>query len=103
VLVTSVNPLERHRAGSEGVLASSGGLASATVDIDLEPDERLYPTAAQRTAALKPYKMLIPRGPDAIMVGSAVFPACDPKDRIADLSGPVMRGLLRDKLKSQES
>jgi beta-N-acetylhexosaminidase len=75
------------------------GLGSATVDTDIEPDERLYPTTAQRTAALKPYEMLIPRGLDAIMVGNAVFPAYDPKGRIADLSGPVMRGLLRDKLK----
>ncbi len=77
------------------------GLGSARVDTDLEPDERLYPTKAQRIAALKPYRMLIPRGLDAIMVGNAVFPAYDPKGRVADLSRPVIRGLLRDKLQFQ--
>jgi beta-glucosidase len=44
--------------------------------------------------------MLIPRRLDAIMVGNAVFPAYDPR-RIADLSGPVIGGLLREKLKFQ--
>jgi beta-N-acetylhexosaminidase len=89
---------------SRGVASAAGlfpGLGSATVDTDLEPDERLYPTTAQRIAALKPYEMLIPRGLDAIMVGNAVFPAYDPKGRIADLSESVIRGLLRDKLKFQ--
>ena len=87
---------------SQRVAAVAGlfpGLGSATVDTDVQPDERLYPTAAQRAAALTPYEMLIPRGLDAIMVGNAVFPAYDPQGRIADLSGPVMRGLLRGKLK----
>ncbi len=87
---------------SQGVAAAAGlfpGLGSATVDTDTQPDERLYPTAAQRAAALKPYEMLIPRGLEAVMVGNAVFPAYDPKGRIADLSGPVISGLLRDKLK----
>jgi beta-N-acetylhexosaminidase len=87
---------------SQRVASAAGlfpGLGSATVDTDTEPDEELYPTAAQRSAALKPYEMLIPRGLDAVMVGNAVFPAYDPKRRIADLSEPVMGGLLRDKLK----
>jgi beta-N-acetylhexosaminidase len=89
---------------SQRVASAAGlfpGLGSATVDTDLQPDERLYPTPAQRAAALKPYEMLIPRGLDAIMVGNAVFPAYDPKGRVADLSGPVIRGLLRGKLKFQ--
>jgi beta-N-acetylhexosaminidase len=89
---------------SQRVASAAGlfpGLGSATVDTDSEPDERLYPTTAQRTAALKPYEMLIPRGVDAIMVGNAVFPAYDPKGRVADLSGPVIRGLLRHKLEFQ--
>jgi beta-N-acetylhexosaminidase len=88
---------------SERVASAAGlfpGLGSATTDTDLEPDEKLSPTTAQRAAALKPYEMLIPRGLDAIMVGNAVFPAYDPR-RIADLSGPVIGGLLRDKLKFQ--
>jgi beta-N-acetylhexosaminidase len=87
---------------SQGIASAAGlfpGLGSATVDTDDQPDERLYPTTAQRTAALKPYEMLIPRGLDAIMVGDAAFPAYDRTDTIADLSGPVIRGLLRDKLK----
>ncbi len=87
---------------SQRVAAAAGlfpGLGAATVDTDTEPDETLYPTAAQRAAALKPYEMLIPRGLDAVMVGNAVFPAYDPKRRIADLSGPVIDGLLRGKLK----
>jgi beta-N-acetylhexosaminidase len=89
---------------SERVASAAGlfpGLGSATVDTDTEPDERLYPTAAQRAAALKPYEMMIPRGLDAVMVGNAVFPAYDPKGRIADLSAAVIGGLLRDKLKFQ--
>jgi beta-N-acetylhexosaminidase len=89
---------------SQRVASAAGlfpGLGSATVDTDFEPDQKLYPTTAQRAAALKPYEMLIPQGVDAIMVGNAVFPAYDPKGRIADLSGPVIRGLLRDKLKFQ--
>jgi beta-N-acetylhexosaminidase len=87
---------------SQGIASAAGlfpGLGSAAVDTDDQPDERLYPTTAQRTAALKPYEMLIPRGLDAIMVGDAAFPAYDRTDTIADLSGPVIRGLLRDKLK----
>ena len=89
---------------SQRVASAAGlfpGLGSATVDTDLQPDERLYPTPAQRAAALKPYQMLLPHGLDAIMVGNAVFPAYDPKGRVADLSGPVIRGLLRGKLKFQ--
>ena len=75
---------------SQGVAAAAGlfpGLGSATVDTDVQHDERLSPTTAQRSAALKPYETLIARGLDAIMVGNAVFPAYDP-GRIADLSGP---------------
>jgi beta-N-acetylhexosaminidase len=89
---------------SQRVAAAAGlfpGLGSATVDTDLQPDERLYPTTAQRAAALKPYQMLIPHGLDAIMVSNAVFPAYDPKGSVADLSGPVIEGLLRGKLKFQ--
>jgi beta-N-acetylhexosaminidase len=89
---------------SQRVAAAAGlfpGLGSATVDTDLQPDERLYPTTAQRAAALKPYQMLIPHGLDAIMVSNAVFPAYDPKGSVADLSGPVIQGLLRGKLKFQ--
>jgi beta-N-acetylhexosaminidase len=89
---------------SQRVASAAGlfpGLGSATVDTDGEPGEKLYPTSAQRAAALKPYEMLIPQGLDAIMVGNAAFPAYDPTGRIADLSGPVTRGLLRGKLNFQ--
>jgi beta-N-acetylhexosaminidase len=88
----------QHVASAAGLFP---GLGSATVDTDTEPGEKLYPTTAQRAAALKPYEMLIPRGLDAIMVGNAGFPAYDPKGTIADLSGPLIRGLLRHKLKFQ--
>jgi beta-N-acetylhexosaminidase len=84
-----------HIASAAGLFP---GLGAATVQTDHEPDEQVHMTAKQRAASLKPYEMLIPQGLDAIMVANAVYPAYDPKDRIADLSGPVMRGLLRDKL-----
>lgn len=87
---------------SEGVASAAAvfpGLGAATVDTDVDPDEQVDPTAAQRAAALKPYEMLIPRGLDAVVVANAIFPAYDPEDRIADLSGPVMEGLLRGKLR----
>jgi beta-N-acetylhexosaminidase len=90
--------LGQQSAGVASAAALFPGLGPATIDTDIDPGERLYPTAAQRAAALKPYQMLIPRGLDAIVISNAVYPAYDRSDTIADLSAPVMRGLLRDRL-----
>jgi beta-N-acetylhexosaminidase len=57
------------------------GLGSAGVDTDFKRQE-LHPSAAQRTAALKPYESMIPRGLDAIMLTTAGLPADDPSGAI---------------------
>jgi beta-N-acetylhexosaminidase len=73
------------------------GDGSAAVDTDNKLDE-LTPTASQRHSALKPYRMMIPRGLDSIMVTTAGFPAYDPSGAPAALSSRIIRGLLRDQL-----
>ncbi len=73
------------------------GLGSAAVDTDNKRDE-LHPTAAQRQGALVPYRALIARGLDSVMVSTAGFPAYDRSGAAAALSAPIIRGLLRGKL-----
>jgi beta-N-acetylhexosaminidase len=73
------------------------GVGSAAVDTDNKLDE-LHPTAAQRAGALVPYRSLIPRGVDAVMVSTAGFPAYDPSGAPAALSRPIIQGLLRGRL-----
>jgi beta-N-acetylhexosaminidase len=74
------------------------GVGSGAVDTDYRLEE-LHPTAAQRAAALQPYRELVPRGLDAVMVSTAGFPAYDPSGTVAALSRPIIEGLLRGKLK----
>ncbi|HUO73987.1 MAG TPA: glycoside hydrolase family 3 N-terminal domain-containing protein [Solirubrobacteraceae bacterium] len=74
------------------------GVGSAGVDTDNKLDV-LRPTAAQLSAALTPYRSLIPRGLDAVMLSTAAFPAYDPTRTPAALSRTIIQGLLRRQLK----
>jgi beta-N-acetylhexosaminidase len=73
------------------------GVGSAPVDTDNKLQE-LRPTRAQLAGALLPYKTMIPRGLDTIMLSTAGFPAYDPTGAPAALSSAMARGLLRDRL-----
>jgi beta-N-acetylhexosaminidase len=73
------------------------GLGSAAVSTDVQMDE-LHPSAAQRTAALKPYQSMIARSLDSVMVTTAGFPAYDPSGSPAALSHKIVYGLLRRQL-----
>jgi beta-N-acetylhexosaminidase len=73
------------------------GLGSAPIDTDLKRQE-LHPSAAQRAAALAPYRSMIPRGLDAVMLSVAGFPAYDASGTVAALSRPII-GLLRGQLR----
>jgi beta-N-acetylhexosaminidase len=85
---------------STGVAATAKhfpGVGSATIDTDNKLDE-LRPTSAQLAGALKPYRLMIPRGLHTVMLSTAGFPAYDPTGSPAALSSRIARGLLRDKL-----
>jgi beta-N-acetylhexosaminidase len=73
------------------------GVGSAPVDTDNKLQE-LRPTRAQLAGALLPYKTMIARGLDTVMLSTAGFPAYDPAGAPAALSGAMARGLLRDRL-----
>jgi beta-N-acetylhexosaminidase len=73
------------------------GVGSAPVDTDNKLNE-LHPTAAQRRGALVPYRTLISRGLDSVMLSTAGFPAFDGSGRPTALSPPIIRGLLRGQL-----
>jgi beta-N-acetylhexosaminidase len=74
------------------------GVGSAAVDTDNKLDE-LHPTKAQRAAALTPYRTLIGSGLDSVMVSTAGFRAYDRSGVPAALSGRMIQGVLRGKLK----
>lgn len=74
------------------------GDGTASVDTDNKLDE-LHPTPLQRRQALFPYRSMIPRGLESIMVTTAGFPAYDPSGTPAALSSRIIRGLLRGQLK----
>jgi beta-N-acetylhexosaminidase len=85
---------------STGVAATAKhfpGLGSALVSTDNQAQE-LNPTAAQRSAALIPYRSMIAHGIDAVMVSIAGFPAYDHTGAVAALSKPIIGGLLRAQL-----
>jgi beta-N-acetylhexosaminidase len=73
------------------------GVGSAGVDTDNKLDV-LRPTKGQLTAALTPYRSLIPRGIDAIMLSTAAFPAYDPSGTPTALSRQIVQRLLRGTL-----
>jgi beta-N-acetylhexosaminidase len=74
------------------------GEGLAAVDTDQQLDE-LRPSRLERRQALKPYKALIPRGLEAIMLATAGFPPYDRSGAPATLSRPIIEGLLRGRLK----
>ena len=74
------------------------GVGSAAIDTDFKLNV-LRPSAAARAAALVPYRALIPRGLDAIMLSTAAFPAYDPTGTPTALSRPLVAGLLRTQLR----
>lgn len=85
---------------SRGVAATAKhfpGLGSAPIDTDNKLQE-LHPTVAQRAAALEPYRSMIRRGLDAVMVSVAGFPAYDSSGAVAALSHPIIHNLLRGQL-----
>jgi beta-N-acetylhexosaminidase len=85
---------------SAGVAATGKhfpGLGSATIDTD-ERLAELHPTASELAGALAPYKALIPRGLDAVMLSIAGFSAYDRSGTPSALSRPIIDGLLRGKL-----
>ncbi len=86
---------------SAGIAATAKhfpGVGSASVDTDNKLDV-LRPTRAQLAGALQPYRTMIPRGLETVMLSTAAFPAYDPSRTPAALSSPIARGLLRDTLK----
>jgi beta-N-acetylhexosaminidase len=74
------------------------GVGSAAVDTDNKLDV-LRPTSAQLAGALTPYRTLIPRGIDAIMLSTAAFPAYDPSRTPTALSRQMIQQLLRGTLR----
>ena len=72
-------------------------MGSAGVDTDNKRDE-LRPSAAQLRGALVPYRSLISRGLDSVMLSTAGFPAYDPSGRATALSPRMIQGLLRGQL-----
>lgn len=85
---------------STGIAATAKhfpGVGSAAVDTDNRLDV-LRPTSAQLAGALRPYKTMIPRGLDTVMLSTAAFPAYDPSRAPAALSSRMARGLLRGQL-----
>lgn len=74
------------------------GLGSAHVDTD-DGREVLRPSATQLSAALIPYRAMIPRGLDAVLVSTPGFPAYDSSGASAALSALVIENLLRGQLK----
>jgi beta-N-acetylhexosaminidase len=70
------------------------GVGSAAIDTDTKLNE-LRPSRSQRDAALKPYRALIPRGLDSVMLSTAGFPAYDSSGTPTALSRTIVQGLLR--------
>jgi beta-N-acetylhexosaminidase len=84
-------------AGAAATAKHFPGVGSAGVDTDNKLDV-LRPSSAQRSDALTPYRALIPRGIDAIMLSTAAFPAYDRTTTPTALSWPMVQGLLRGRL-----
>jgi beta-N-acetylhexosaminidase len=85
---------------TKGVAATAKhfpGVGSAPVDTDNQLDV-LHPSKAELQRALEPYRALIARGLDSVMVSTAGFPAYDSTGTPSALSRPIVDGLLRGKL-----
>jgi beta-N-acetylhexosaminidase len=86
---------------SAGVAATAKhfpGVGSAGIDTDNKLDV-LRPTSAQLAGALVPYRSLIARRIDAIMLSTAAFPAYDPSRTPTALSRHIVQSLLRGTLR----
>lgn len=70
------------------------GVGSAAVDTDNQLDV-LRPSAAERDAALLPYRTMIAHGLRTVMLSTAAFPAYDASGAPAALSRRIAVGLLR--------
>jgi beta-N-acetylhexosaminidase len=88
--------LQSAKVAATGKHFPGDGTAGKDTDVKLD---LLTPTAAQRAGALVPYRGLIPKGLDAVMVTTARFPAYDASKAPAALSKPIIQGLLRGQLK----
>jgi beta-N-acetylhexosaminidase len=73
------------------------GVGTAAVDTDNRLDE-LHPTSRQLSAALDPYRAMIPRGLDAVMLSTAGFPAYDRTGTLTAFSRTIVQRLLRGRL-----
>ncbi|MGZ4173183.1 MAG: glycoside hydrolase family 3 N-terminal domain-containing protein [Solirubrobacteraceae bacterium] len=73
------------------------GVGSAAVDTDNRLDE-LHPTSRQLAAALDPYRAMIPRGLDSVMLSTASFRAYDRSGTLTAFSRTIVQGLLRRRL-----
>lgn len=73
------------------------GVGSATVDTDNQLDV-LRPSRRQLDDALRPYRALVPRGLDTVMLSTAAFPAYDSSPTPTALSRRIVQGLLRGRL-----
>ena len=90
--------LQRNRAAATG--KHFPGVGTAGVDTDFLLD-RLFPGPITWGNALLPYKTLIPRGLDSVMLSTAAYPAHDASGTPAALSVPIIQGLLRGRLHFQ--
>lgn len=74
------------------------GVGSAAVDTDNRLSE-LHPTSAQLRAALDPYRAMIPRGLDSVMLSTAGFRAYDRTGTLTAFSRTIVQNVLRKQLR----
>jgi beta-N-acetylhexosaminidase len=74
------------------------GVGSAPVETDNRL-QQLHPTSRQLAAALDPYRAMIPRGLDAVMLSTAGFRAYDRTGTLAAFSRTIVQHLLRGQLR----
>jgi beta-N-acetylhexosaminidase len=85
------------RSGTAATAKHFPGVGSAAVDTDNKLNV-LHPSRQQLTAALVPYRALIARGLDTVMLSTAAFGAYDPSRTPTALSRPTVQRLLRGRL-----
>ena len=83
--------------GVSATLKHFPGLGRVTGNTDLTPNGTTDSTTTADDPNLEPFRVGIQAGADLVMVSSALYPKLDPANRAA-FSGPVVTGLLREKL-----